>query len=54
MAQWADENGPYLHPNQDQVLTIDLGLVALGGVHRHAYFESSGNNENGGVYDPSS
>ena len=30
MAQWADENGPFLHPNQDQVLTIDLDLVALG------------------------
>ena len=30
MAQWANENGPFLHPNQDQVLTIDLDLVALG------------------------
>ena len=30
MAQWADQNGPFMHPNQDQVLTIDDDLVALG------------------------
>ena len=30
MAQWADQNGPFLHPNQDQVLTIDDDLVASG------------------------
>ena len=30
MAQWADENAPFLHPDQDQLLTIDDDLVALG------------------------
>ncbi len=30
MAQWADDNARFLHPNRDQVLEIDDDLVALG------------------------
>jgi hypothetical protein len=30
MAQWADENARFLHPNHDQVLEIDDDLVASG------------------------
>ena len=30
MAQWADENARFLHPNRDQLLEIDDDLVASG------------------------
>ena len=30
MAQWADQNARFLHPNRDQVLEIDDDLVASG------------------------
>lgn len=30
MAEWADDNARFLHPNRDQVLEIDDDLVALG------------------------
>src|SRR5262249_48824518 len=30
MAEWADQNAQFLHPNHDQVLEIDDDLAALG------------------------